>query len=521
MVTTLFDSASQPIGRQLAEAFPAPEKPAAKEMSQDELFGTLTQIAYQIFGSRVASPTQDRYNQWSNICLTNDARQLYSAYIKVREMFSETTLNAANKRRSRGAVCKGFTHEFSPVFNTPEAEAAARWANDLTKPAAEMLIGTGWNGGGVDYSRGPDRPVTLADISEQLGRYCNYPLVVQCYKSGGLRQLTPLPPLTWVINTDANFQWKDPEAAYIQFDPATGKEVDNGRVPAKNMVWLSANHDPDQRYGFPEAFNAAVFVDSFRALVEGLEEARINGSPFPVFLTQGKDGRGYNVDELKKLKESLPLAMKERGQRPGAFDFWKILNGVADAKTLSVGTDFFNQFGDADLFRQHMAMTFGISIAIVLGDATFNRATLELLLRMESATQRLWAAHLTLVGVFPLFRRVLDSAGIDKSLVKCDLKWNEERTPEEAAAIATFAKECWQDGLVSEESAHAAACNYIDVDPEVDKKRKEEEQQKGKKPPAQSRQNVRISGLNPKMPLLQLPDAKQFANTEDQTDKIN
>ena len=472
----------------------------ALKATDSDMLQYIDDTASEVFGSRVASPSMDRYNNWSKLGLTNESHLLYSAYIKVRELFGETTLDASNKRLTR-AVGKGFTHEFTPAYQTDESRAYADWANNLTKPVAEMIIGSGWAGGTTDYMKGQARPITIADISEQLGRYCNYPIILDFYKSGGLKKLIPMPPYTWVINSDENFLWRDPKAAYIQYDPVTGQEVPNGRIHTKNMVWLSANHDPDQRYGFPFAYNAAVFVDSFRALVDGLEEARDNANPEKVYLAPGKDGRGFSEDERKKLQNTFPKRQQGRGKKLRAFDFYRLLNGVADAKVLSIGTDFFNQLGDADLFRQHIAMIYGISVAIVLGQATFNRATLELLLRMESGARRLWAAHLALVGIFPVFQRVLDSADIPTDQVNCELVWNEEKTPEEMSAEAAFAKESWLDGLIAEESAHIKVCNYLSINPKVDEHRKEQEGKAGKQPPDQNRQTLRVSGLNPNQPL--------------------
>jgi hypothetical protein len=527
---------SKKIIREQSEAFDG-----AIQHTDAQMLQFMENLSYQILGSRVASPSHDRYNNWNRIGLTNDSQLLYAAYMKVREMFSETTLDAANKRLTR-AVGKGFSHEFSAVVQSDEARACAKWANDLTKHVAEMIIGTGWAGGCTDYKKGQARPITIADISEQLGRYCNYPLILEFWKTGGLRKLRPMPPFTWVINSDENFDWIDPDCAFIQYDPATGQEVGStkdvyaddgqtkvkkvttGRVPTDNMVWLSANHDPDQRYGFPFAYNGAVFVDSFRALVDGLEEARDNANPEKVYLTPGKDGRGFSEDEREKIKNSFPDKSRDRGKKMRAFDFYRILNGVSDAKVLSVGTDYFNQLGDANLFRQHIAMIYGISIAIVLGDAKFNRATLELLLRMEAGAQRLWAAHLTSVGIFQIFQRVLDQANIPTHLITCEVEWKEESTPEEAAAKAAFAKEGWLDGLFSEETAHIKGCNYIGVNPKTDKERKEKEKADGKQIPQQTRQTLRISGLNPNQPL-QLPGGTgpQLSQTEadEDSEQIN
>jgi hypothetical protein len=450
---------------------PQPDLPARQGSDDQDIWRTVAAMAADILGSRVASPTQDRYNNWNRLCLSNESRELYIAYLKIRELFSDTTLSAANRRLTRGAVSDGFDHEFSPAFNTPESKSAAEWANALTEPAAEMLIGSGWSGGCVDYEIGPDRPTTIADVSEELGKYCNFPLLLSFYKSGGLKSLTPLPPFAWTINSDSNFRWFDKEKAYLQHDTATGRVVENGEIPARNMVWLSANQEPSQRYGFPFAYHASTFVDAFRSLAEGMEEARINGSPFPVFLTPGKEGLGMNVDELVKLKNSFPAAMQSRGERPSPFSLWRILNGVADAKVLSSSTGFFTEFGDAALCKSHIAMIYGLSIAIVEGLGTINRATMALLLRMESAMQRLWASRLALTGVYPTFRRVLDSAGIDKSLVKCELTWREARPPEEMVIESTVAMQAEQQGYISFEGAQSKVCSFLGLDPKIEQER--------------------------------------------------
>jgi hypothetical protein len=493
------------------EIIAAPTKTGFNEVA-------MRQLIRQMSGSLVASRSLDEQQNWGKLCFRNDVQQLNGAFRKVRDISSEVTLKATNERLTKGATSKGFTSEFSSARPSDEARALAKIANELTQPAAEMINGTGWAGGAIDFLEGQDRPRTIGDISSQLGRYCNLPIHLSFDKKRNLDTLSVMSPFGWVINSDASFRWKKGEKAYYQFDPATW-EIDKSYFP-ENIVWCSANHDPDQRYGFPFAYNLAVHVETLQKLFAGLGDARTAGNPQTYIIAEGRDGGGYDFEEYMKLLESMPEELMARGVDLGPLSnfFFRVLNGKADVKTVTAGTGFFTEFGDADLLRQMIAVCYNLQAALIFGAEKANRATLEFLMRLESAAQRLWALQLTLSLIFPVYKRVLYMASIDTRLIRCDVKWNEEKTPEEMAAESAFAKECWQDDLIAKKSAHEKACSYLTIDPKVDEDRQREEKLSGIKTPKENRANIRMSGFNP---LIKLPGSDIQSQINSDIERIN
>lgn len=476
----------------LAEALRTPyknnnktiEKPSFDEVRVRQLLGQMAQ-------SLVASSSRDAWQNWGKLCLSNDEQLLYAAYLKVKDLFAEPVLAGARKRLTE---VNSFNTEFSSTTNSEESKSFADSANEITRPLEEMINGTGWNGVNTDFLVGQDIPRTISDISSWLATYCNLPIHLEYNDKNRVSKISVLPPYAWKINSDQKFAWKENKHHYSQFDAMTF-QVEQPFY-SENIVWASTNHDPDQRYGFPFVYNLAIASDSLRELVDNLSEARIAGSPHFIVSAEGKDGKGFNVDEWMKLFNSLPEQQMALGAKlnPLSNVFNHVFNGKVNADIKSAGTGFFNEFGDADLFIQIIAIGFGVQAALLKGAEKANRATLEFLIRLEQQTKKAWRAVLARSVIFPIYRRALYMARVPTTEITCDIKWEDDDTPEERRDKAAFAKEGWQDGLFAKETAHDIGCSYIGVKPQVDKIRQNQEKVAGVNPPVEQRTNLRISG---------------------------
>ncbi len=492
----------------LSEALSTPPKQIAASSEAAEAIYLSEQVAKMklelnlIHGSLVASRTLDRLNHWNGIAADNDVRRLFDAYVEVKQMFTDPNLAAANKKLTRGAATQ-FTYEFSAKKPSDQARFHARFANQACEDMAERLNGTGWQGSSDSFLL-TNKIVTIADISEQLGIFCNGVYQIAFHNDGTVADTAVMPPYAWQMRNNHQLRFRSPEQedAYVYYDPATWQE--DSRLKPINAVWYSANHAPDQRYGFPLAYNLHPQVAGLKRLFAGLPDARDNSFPEIVYL---RDDKPASFEQLLKLWESLPEQRLKRGEQLSPEQFRRILTGIRDAKVLNSGTGYFNEFGDAELYQQMIALTFDLQLAVLMGAEKVNRATLEFLMRLLAMAQRLWAAHLTRTLIFPVFWRVLKKAKVDADLVRCEVKWREDETPEEMAAKATFATELQADGRIADETAHIIQCNYLGVEPKTDNERKERERKARESnpetntvvnsKPAEQRTNLRISGLNP------------------------
>lgn len=480
------------------------EKPTFDEVRARQLLG-------QIANSLVASSSRDAWQDWGRLCLNNDEQMLYAAHMKVKSLFAEPVLGGARRRLTE---VNSFNTEFSSVTGSEDSKLFAKAANEITKPLEEMINGTGWNAINTDFLVGQDIPRTLSDISSWLGTYCNLPIHLQYNDRNRINKISILPPYTWKINSDRKFSWKEKACHYTKFDAVTFEPEQD--FYTENIVWASTNHDPDQRYGFPFVYNLAVASDSLKQLTANLSEARTAGSPHFIVAAKGKDGRGFNHEEWMKLFNNLPEQQLALGAKLNALSnaFNHVFNGDVDAKIESASTGFFNEFGDADLFIQIIAIGFGIQAALLKGAEKANRATLEFLIRLEQQSKKAWRAVLARSVIFPIYRRALYMARIPTTEITCDIKWEDEDTPEERSAKAAFAKEGWHDSLFAKETAHEIGCTYIGVKPQVDRIRQKEEKEAGIIPPTENRTNLRISGnkINPQTDLnKQLIDALDYS----------
>ena len=476
--------------------------------TQLELNALRSKSESELKGSLVASKVLDRINNFSNASASNDVRKLYKIYLEVKQQFANQNLKATNRKITRGAT--EFTYEFSAAVKSDEARAHARFATEAVKSIAENLNGTGWGGGSFNPFLQSDQP-TIADISEQLGIYRNGLYQVAFYNDGTPSDAAVMPPYAWKVNTGPNLRFKseDQEDAYVYFDPATW--VPDCQLSPKEGIWYTYGKEIEQRYAVPGAIYLAQPTDGLDSLYSGLSKARDNSFPRTVFL---RDESSVNFDQMLKLWESLPAQILAKGGKISAEQFFNILTGIKDAKILSPGTGAFNEFGDARLYKEVIALAHDLQLAMLEGAEAVNRATLEFLIRLLVLAQRLWNKNLELKLIFPAFRLVLNRLRINYKLVKCEVKWRENETPEEMAAKATFATDIKENGDIAEETCHTIQCNYLGVDPAVDNERKQKEReakannnpdkqnsnnQQPEQPeePKEIKHRVRFSGMNP------------------------
>jgi hypothetical protein len=395
-------------------------------------------------GSVVASPSLDRlYHQYAQ---SQEVQDRLLLDLEIEQTFaSEILTKAACDKLARGAVAKGFSLDISPAVDSAEAEYHAKLAEFVLSPIHKNEF-TGNK---------------LGDIAFPLLKFANLPIQIVSDEAGNINYLQPHAPFGFKINNDSQFKFKPKQKdAYIQYDISTWQPVVKGIFTESQIVWAALDRQPWERYGNPAIVPA---LHHARGLIRGfgmLPDARDASMPEKVFPAHDINGNPLDEAAIKDLEYQLPASRIARGEKPSPFQA-TILNGGQNPTVLTVGTDYFNQLGDLRKHQELVCVAFGICIAILVGQESVNRATMESLLEALYEGQAIYAGYIEDQIIREVFKRALIWAGVKPNLVQIKIVWSQRKSPDRARSEAIDAMTFTKAGLITPKSASQIVCGYL------------------------------------------------------------